>query len=142
MIFERASRLLGLALITGGIALPIGTSVAHTQDLAMGRHFLLESATPGNVMPERIVVHGVHFRDRSDKIDKSSVAILDSAARTLEENPRSIVCVAIPPARPATQPHQAQQDELTNRREQAVVGYLEHKGVDTERLVFVFSAVA
>jgi outer membrane protein OmpA-like peptidoglycan-associated protein len=142
MIFESANRLLGPALIAGSVALSIGTSVAHTQELAMGGHFIVESATPGNVMPERIVLHGVHFQDRSDKIDNSSVAILDCAARTLEENPRSIVCIAIPPARPMTERHQTQQDELTNRREQVVVGYLEQKGVDSKRLVFVFPAVA
>lgn len=130
------------ALIAGSVALPIGTPVAHAQELAMDGHFIVEFATPGNLMPERIVLHGVHFRDRSDKIDKSSVAILDSAARTLKQNPRSILCVAIPPARPATERYQAGQDELTNRREQAVIGYLEDKGVDTGRLVFVFRAVA
>jgi hypothetical protein len=41
-----------------------------------------------------------------------------------------------------TERHQTQQDELTNRREQVVVGYLEQKGVDSKRLVFVFPAVA
>jgi hypothetical protein len=39
MIFEKACGLLSAAMIVGIVALPIGSmSVAHAQELAMGRH--------------------------------------------------------------------------------------------------------
>jgi hypothetical protein len=36
---------------------------------------------------KRIVLHGVHFRTPSDKIDKSSLAVLDTAVTIVKENP-------------------------------------------------------
>jgi outer membrane protein OmpA-like peptidoglycan-associated protein len=92
-------------------------------------------------VPERIVLHGLHFQRRRDKIDNSSIAILDYAARTIKDNPRAIICVEISSARSGTERRPELQDELTNRRVQAVASYLQQKGVDADKLVFVFPAV-
>jgi hypothetical protein len=92
MIFEKACGLLSVAMIVRDCCASDWKHLCRPCSGASdGRHRSVQSATPGNVVLERIVLHGVHFQRRSDKVDNSSVAILDDAARTIKDNPGAII---------------------------------------------------
>ena len=139
MIFEKVCGFLGAAIMVASISLPIGSS--NAQDRATDGICKLQTDLGSNSVAERIVLHDLHFQGRSSqKIDNAAAAVLDYAARSFKHQPHSIICVEISRA-PSEKKHRTElQNELANRRVLAVTSYLQQKGVDADKLVFVFPA--
>jgi outer membrane protein OmpA-like peptidoglycan-associated protein len=81
---------------------------------------------------ERIVLRGVHFDFNKSRIRPDAVPILDDAADILKQHPNVTVnvngyCDAIGSV--------AYNLKLSQRRAEAVVGYLENKGIASDRLI-------
>ncbi len=108
--------------------------------------------TPEAVSAERIVLHGLRFQAQSDRIEKSSVPVLDYAIRIIKQNPDSLVYVKVRSVQPLShndvdrsselRSSELRNSELTNRRAQAVASYFERKGISAKRLVLAGSGGA
>jgi Protein of unknown function DUF72 len=80
----------GFALVAGAYALFVeAASVVQAQTRVIAGSPTVGSETPHVATAERIVLHGVRFRARSDKIDKCSVPVLDYAVQIIRQNPES-----------------------------------------------------
>jgi OOP family OmpA-OmpF porin len=86
---------------------------------------------PPAPQPERIVLRGVNFAFNSDKIDPSSMVILDVAAETLRKNPGVQVSVEGHTDSVGTE---AYNQGLSLRRAESVRKALIEKGVPASRL--------
>jgi outer membrane protein OmpA-like peptidoglycan-associated protein len=119
-------------------ALCVGAApVVQAQVLAMGESTTIGSEALSGAIPERIIMHGLRFQANSDKIDKSSVPVLDCTIQIIKGNPR-IPCLC----QSAVHQHSNQSDiarnsELTARRTEVVASYFEQKGISAKRLVLL-----
>src|SRR5207245_2916560 len=91
---------------------------------------------------ERIVLHGVRFRARSDEIDKRSMPVLDYAAQIIKQNPESLIYVTVRSVRDTSQEYTGRKSTLINRRARAVASYFERRGISADRLVLLGSGSA
>jgi outer membrane protein OmpA-like peptidoglycan-associated protein len=169
MLVENIFRKAGAALAVGAYALFIGaTPVVKAQVparvpaqaparvpahiLAMEESRPVGPATPEAVSAERIVLHGLRFQAQSNRIEKSSVPMLDYALQIIKQNPESLVYVNVRSVQPLghndvdrgseLRSSGLRNSELTNRRAQAVVSYFERKGISAKRLVLAGSGGA
>jgi outer membrane protein OmpA-like peptidoglycan-associated protein len=144
-IFRKASAALAVgayALFIGAIPVAKAQVPARVpaQVPAMEGSTTVGSAAPDAVSAERIVLHGLRFQAHSNKIDKSSVPMLDYVVQIIKENPESLVYV-----KSRSDQHRSSElrsAELTNRRAQAVASYFEQKGISANRLVLLGSGSA
>ena len=96
MDFESIFRKASVALVAGAYALFIeAASVAQAQTRMIAGSPTVGSRTPDVATAERIVIHGVRFRGRSDKIDKCSVPVLDYTVQIIKHNPKSLLYVKV-----------------------------------------------
>ena len=98
MAFESMFRKASAALAVGAHALCIGGApVVQAQVRAMAQPTIIGFTAPAAAIPERIVLHGVRFQARSDKIDESSVPVLDYTIQTIKANPERLVYIKVVP---------------------------------------------
>jgi outer membrane protein OmpA-like peptidoglycan-associated protein len=141
MAFESIFRKASVALVAGVYALFVeAASVVQAQTRVIAGSPIVGSGAPHTA--ERVVLHGVRFRARSDKIDKSSVPVLDYAAQIIKRNPESLIYVKVRSDRGTSQEYTGRNSELTNRRTQAVASYFEQRGVSANRLILLGSGSA
>ena len=142
MDFESILLKASVALIAGAYALVVGAaSVAQAQTRVITGTPTAGSGTP-HVTAERIVLHGVRFRARSDKIDKDSMPLLDYAALAIKQNPESLIYVKVRSAQNTSKEYTGRNSVLVNRRIQAVASYFEHKGISANKLILLSSGSA
>jgi outer membrane protein OmpA-like peptidoglycan-associated protein len=137
-IFRRAS----VVLIAGVYALFVAAPVARAQTRVIAGTPIVRSGTPHVATAERIVLHSVRFRARSDEIDKRSMPLLDYAAQIIERNPESFIYVKVRSAQDTSQEYAGRNSTLINRRTRAVASYFEQKGISGKRLILLGSASA
>ena len=138
MDFESILRKASVALIAGAYALFVeAASVAQAQTRVIAGTPIVGSGT--SHVAERIVLHGVRFRARSDKVDKRSMPLLDYAAQTIKQNPESFIYVKVRSAQNTSQEYTGRNSALINRRIQAVARYFEHKGISANKLILLSS---
>jgi hypothetical protein len=125
MAFESIFRKAIVVLVVGTYALfaePASAVHAQTRVIA-------GSPTVGSgnhvATVERIVLHGVRFRTRSDKIDKCSVPLLDYAVQIVKHNPKSLLFVKVCSVEGTSQEYTGRNARLINRRTRAVASYFE-----------------
>ena len=96
MAFESIFRTASVALVAGAYALFVeAASVVQAQTRVIAGSPTVGSETPHVATAERIVVHGVRFRTRSDKIEKCSVPVLDYAVQIIKQNPESLIYIKV-----------------------------------------------
>jgi hypothetical protein len=113
-------------------------AVVQAQVRAMGESTTIGFGTPSAAIPERIILHGVHFQARSDKIDESSVPVLNYTIQTIKANPEYLVYVKVMPF--VQHPSQSDIDSnsaLIARRTEAVASYFAQKRLSAKRLVLL-----
>ena len=94
MDFESIFRKASVALVAGAYALFVeAASVVQAQTRGIAGSPIVGSGAPHAA--ERVVLHGVRFRARSDKIDKCSVPVLDYAVQIIKQNPESLIYVKV-----------------------------------------------
>jgi outer membrane protein OmpA-like peptidoglycan-associated protein len=143
MDFESIVLKASVALIAGAYALVVGAaSVAQAQTRVITGPPTAGSGTPHVATAERIVLHGVRFRARSDKIDKDSMPLLDYAALAIKQNPESLIYVKVRSAQNTSKEYTGRNSVLVNRRIQAVASYFEHKGISANKLILLSSGSA
>jgi len=143
MAFESIFRKASVALVAGAYALFIeAASVVQAQTRVIAGSPTVGSGTPHVATAERIVLHGVRFRARSDKIDKCSVPALDYAVQTIKQHPASLIYVKVRPAQDTSQEYTGRNFKLTNRRTRAVASYFEQRGISANRLILLGSGSA
>jgi outer membrane protein OmpA-like peptidoglycan-associated protein len=140
MAFESIFRKASVALVAGAYALFVeAASVAQAQTRVIAGSPTVGSGKPHVATAERIVLHSIRFRARSDKIDKCSVPVLDYAVQIVKQNPESIVYVKVRSIRDTSQEYTGRKSKLTNRRTRAVASYLEQRGISANRLILLGS---
>lgn len=134
---------LGAGLGAAAAGTIVGTLIGHyycDQELQPPPAVAVQSPPPSPPAPppappaarQKIVLRGVHFDFNKANIRPDAVPILDEAASLLAQSPNVTVdvngyCDAIGSA--------AYNLKLSQRRADAVVGYLESKGVASDRLI-------
>jgi outer membrane protein OmpA-like peptidoglycan-associated protein len=78
----------------------------------------------------QIVLHGVRFAANSDRIESSSLPVLDYAASVVRRQPDALIYIA---GQPATG-RNTQSIDIAQRRVRAVASYLEQAGVAATRI--------
>ena len=143
MAFENIFRKASVAIIAGAFAFFVeGASVVQAQTQVIAGSPLVRSGAPHVASAERIVLHGVRFRARSDKIDKCSVPVLDYAVQIIKQNPESLIYVKVRSDQETSQEYTRRNSKLTNRRTQAVASYFEQRGISANRLILLGSGSA
>ena len=143
MAFENIFRKASVAMIAGAFAFFVeGASVVQAQTRVIAGSPPVRSGAPHVASAERIVLHGVRFRARSDKIDKCSVPVLDYAVQIIKQNPESLIYVKVRSVQETSQGYTRRNSKLTNRRTQAVASYFEQRGISTNRLILLGSRSA
>jgi hypothetical protein len=139
MAFESMFRKASAALAVGAYALCIGGApVVQAQVRAMAQPTTIGFRAPAAAIPERIVLHGVRFQARSDKIDESSVPVLDYTIQTIKANPECLVYIKVMPfIQHLSQSDIESNSELIARRTEAVASYFAQKGLSTKSLVLL-----
>ena len=138
MDFENIFRRVSIALIAAVYILLVGiVYVAEAQTRVIAGSRITGFGAPHTA--ERVVLHSVRFRARSDKIDKCSVPVLDYALQIINQNPESLVYVKILPVHNATQEYTGSSSSLIIRRTRAVTSYFEHRGISANRLILLDS---
>jgi outer membrane protein OmpA-like peptidoglycan-associated protein len=141
MAFESIFRKASVALVAGVYALFVeAASVVQAQTRVIAGSPIVGSGAPHTA--ERVVLHGVRFRARSDKIDKSSVPVLDYAVQIIKRNPESLIYVKVRSDQGTSQEYTGRNSKLTNRRTQAVASYFERRGISANRLILLGSGSA
>ena len=136
-IFRKAS----VALVAGAYALFVeAASVVQAQTRVIAGLPIVGSGAPHTA--ERVVLHGVRFRARSDKIDKCSMPVLDYAVQTIKQNPESLIYVKVRSDQGTSQEYTGRNSKLTNRRTRAVARYFEQRGIYANRLILLGSGSA
>ena len=142
MAFESIFRTASVALIAGAYALFVeAASVVQAQTREITGSPTVGSETPHVATAERIVLHGVRFRPRSDKIDKCSMPVLDYAVQTIKQNPESLIYVKVRSVQDTSQDTD-RNSNLANRRTRAVASYFEQRGISANRLILLGSGSA
>jgi outer membrane protein OmpA-like peptidoglycan-associated protein len=143
MAFESIFRTASVALIAGAYALFVeAASVVQAQTREITGSPTVGSETPHVATAERIVVHGVRFRTRSDKIEKCSVPVLDYAVQIIKQNPESLIYIKVRSVQDTSQEYTGRNSKLTNRRTRALASYFEQRGISANRLVLLGSSNA
>jgi outer membrane protein OmpA-like peptidoglycan-associated protein len=143
MAFESILRKASVVLVAGIYGLFVETApLVQAQARVIAQSSIVRSGTPNVATAERIVLHGVRFRARSDKIDKHSIPILDYAAQLIKQNPESFIYVKVRSAQDTRQDYTGRNSTLINRRTRAVASYFEHKGISANRLILLSSGSA
>jgi outer membrane protein OmpA-like peptidoglycan-associated protein len=136
--FESIFRKASAALAVSAYALCVGTApVVHAQVLAMGESTTIGSETLSGAIPERIILDGLRFQANSDKIDKSSVPLLDYTIQIIKENPEYLVYVRVRSIQHSNQSDIDRNSGLTARRTEVVASHFEQKGISARRLVML-----
>ena len=142
MAFESIFRTASVALIAGAYALFVeAASVVQAQTRVIAGSPTVGSETPHVATAERIVVHGVRFRTRSDKVEKCSVPVLDYAVQIIKQNPESLIYIKVSSVQDTSQEYTGRNSKL-NRRTRAVASYFEQRGISANRLVLLGSSNA
>jgi len=137
MVFKDMFRKARVALVAGAYLLFVeGAGLVQAQTRGIAESPPQGSGAPNVTIAARIVLHGVRFQTRSDKIDKRSLPILDYGAQILKRSPEPLVYVEVR-FRDRRQEHIDGSSTLTNRRARAVVDYLEQRGISASRLVLI-----
>ena len=143
MAFESIFRKASVALVAGAYALFIeAASVVQAQTRVIAGSPTVGSGTPHVATAERIVLHGLHFRTRSYKIDKCSVPVLDFAIQIIKQNPESFIYVKVHSVQGKSRDYPDRNFNLTNRRTRAVASYFEQRGISANRLILLDSSNA
>ena len=143
MAFEGIFRKASVALVAGAYALFVqATSVVQAQTRVIAGPPTVGSEAPHVTTAERVVLHGVRFRARSDKIDKCSVPVLDYAVQIIKQNPKSLIYVKVRSHQDTSQQYNGRSSKLTNRRTRAVASYFEQRGISANRLILPGSGSA
>jgi outer membrane protein OmpA-like peptidoglycan-associated protein len=139
MAFESMSRKASAALAASAYALCVGAApVVQAQLRTMAQPTTVGFRAPSAAIPERIVLHGVRFQARSDKIDESSLPLLDYAIQAIKANPEYLVYVKVMPfIQHSSQSDRHSNSELIARRTEAVASYFAQKGLSAEILVLL-----
>jgi outer membrane protein OmpA-like peptidoglycan-associated protein len=136
-IFRKAS----VALAAGVYALFVdAASVVQAQTRVSAGSAIVRNAHVATA--ERIVLHGIRFRTRSDKIDKCSIPVLNYAVQVIKQNPDSLIYVKVRCVRDTNQECTSRNSKLTNRRTRAVASYFEQRGISANRLILLGSGSA
>ena len=142
MDFESILRKASVALVAGAYVLFVeAASVTQAQTRVIAGSRIVGSRTLHVATAERIVLHGVRFRARSDKIDKCSMPVLDYAVQTIKQNPESIIYVKVRSIQDTSQDTD-RNSNLANRRTRAVASYFEQRGISANRLILLGSGSA
>lgn len=142
MAFESIFRKASVALVAGAYALFVeAASVVQAQTRVIAGSPTVGSETR-HATAERIVLHGVRFRARSDKIDKYSVPVLDYAVQIIKQNPESLIYVKVRSVQGTSQEYTGRNPRLINRRTRAVASYFEQRGISANRLILLGSSNA
>jgi len=133
--FERTFRQTRPVLVAGVFALLIGAvpvALAQTQVGSGSPTVEQYRSAPA----ERIVLHGVYLRTSSDKIGKSSLAVLNTAVAIIKENPNSFVYVTV-----RGLPNEAcnPKPKQIDRQMRVVATYFVRRGISADRLITVTS---
>jgi outer membrane protein OmpA-like peptidoglycan-associated protein len=143
MAFESIFRKASVALVAGAFALFVeAASVVQAQTRMIARSPLVRSGASYVSTAERIVLHGVCFQAQSDRIDKSSVPVLDYAVQIIKQNPEPLIYVKVRSDQDTSQEYTRRNSKLTNRRTQAVASYFERRGISANRLILLGSGGA
>jgi len=143
MAFESIFSKAGVALVVGAFALFVeGASVVQAQTRVTVGSPIAGSGAPHVATAERVVLHGVRFRARSDKIDKCSVPVLDYAVQIIKQNPESIIYVKVRSVQGTSQEYTGRNSKLINRRTRTVARYFEQRGISANRLILLGSGNA
>jgi outer membrane protein OmpA-like peptidoglycan-associated protein len=138
-IFRKAS----VMLVAGVYALFVeAIPVVHAQTRVIAGLPIVQSRMCHVAAAERIVLHGVRFQARSDKIDERSMPLLDYAAKIIKHNPESLIYVTVRSVRDTRQQSTGRDSTLSNRRARAVASYFEQKGISADRLSSLGSSSA
>src|SRR5260370_42524506 len=140
MDFESIFRKASVALVAGAYVLFVeAASGVQAQTRVIAGSPIVGSGAPHTA--ERVVLHGVRFRDRSDKIDKCSMPVLDYAVQIIKQNPESLIYVKIRSVQDTSQDTD-RNSNLANRRTRAVASYFEQIGISANRLILLGSGSA
>jgi len=136
--FESIFRKASAAIAVSAHALCVGAApVVQAQVLAMGESTTIGSEALSGAIPERIILHGLRFQANSDKIDKSSVPVLDYTIQVIKQNPEYLVYVRVRCIQHSNQSDIDRNSELTARRMEVVASYFKQKGISAKRLVLL-----
>jgi OmpA family len=103
----------------------------------MGESTTIGAEGLSGAIPERIILHGLRFQAKSDKIDKSSAPVLDYTIQIIKGNPEYLVYVKVRSTRHSNQSDIDRNSEPTARRTEVVASYFEQKGISGKRLVLL-----
>jgi outer membrane protein OmpA-like peptidoglycan-associated protein len=143
MAFEGIFRKASVALVAGAYALFVqATSVVQAQTRVIAGPPTVGSEAPHVTTAERVVLHGVRFRARSDKIDKCSEPVLNYAVQVIRQNPESFIYVKVHSAQDTSPEYTGRRSKLTNRRTRAVASYFQQRGISADRLILLGSSSA
>ena len=143
MAFESMFRKATVALVAAAYALFVeAASVVQAQTRVIAGSPIVGSGAPHVAAAERVVLHGIRFRARSDKIDKCSVPVLDYAVQIIKQNPKSLIYVKVRSHQDTSQEYNGRSSKLTNRRTRAVASYFEQRGISANRLILPGSGSA
>ena len=143
MDFESIFRKASVALVAGAYALFFeAASVVQAQTRVIAGSPTVGSGTPHVATAERIVLHGIRFRTRSDKIDKCSLPVLDYAVQIIKQNPESVIYIKVRSALDISQKYTDRNFNLNNRRTRTVASYFEQREIPANRLVLLDSGSA
>ena len=133
MAFESIFRKASAALAVSAYALCVGAApVVEAQVVAMSESTTIGAEGPSGAIPERIILHGLRFQANSDKIEKSSVPVLDYTIQIIKGNPEYLVYVRVQSIHHSNQSDIDRNSELTARRTEVVASYFEQKGISAK----------
>ena len=143
MAIESIFRRTAVALVAGAYLLFVeGDPLVHAQTRVTAGSSIVGSEAPRVATAERVVLHGVRFRPRSDEIDKRSVPVLNYAVQIIKQNPESLIYIKVRSVQDTSQEYTGRNSKLANRRTRAVVSYFEQRGISANRLVLLGSSNA
>jgi hypothetical protein len=143
MAIESIFRRTAVALVVGAYLLFVeGDPLGHAQTRVTAGSSIVGSEAPRVATAERVVLHGVRFRPRSEEIDKRSVPVLNYAVQIIKQNPESLIYVKVRPIQDTSQGYKGRSYKLTDRRIRAVASYFEERGISANRLIVLSSGGA
>jgi OmpA family len=143
MAIESIFRMTAVALVVGAYLLFVeGDPLGHAQTRVTAGSSIVGSEAPRVATAERVVLHGVRFRPRSEEIDKRSVPVLNYAVQIIQQNPESLIYVKVRPIQDISQGYKGRSYKLADRRTRAVASYFEERGISANRLIVLSSGNA
>jgi outer membrane protein OmpA-like peptidoglycan-associated protein len=143
MAIESIFRRTAVALVVGAYLLFVeGDPLGHAQTRVTAGSSIVGSEAPRVATAERVVLHGVRFRPRSEEIDKRSVPVLNYAVQIIKQNPESLIYVKVRPIQDTSQRYKGRSYKLADRRTRAVASYFEERGISANRLIMLSSGSA